>query len=142
MFNSSTLTCVFFLMIRRPPRSTQGVSSAASDVYKRQSIYWNMFLAFFGRNISYQNNWFFSVFFGEICKPYRSQNFINYFFGYFSGIRIVPSSTKICLSVCFPMYSALIPVSYTHHRAHETSLHLVCRLLLEKKKKNYVNFVQ
>eukprot|EP00831_Metopus_contortus_P018681 TRINITY_DN17983_c0_g1_i4.p1 TRINITY_DN17983_c0_g1~~TRINITY_DN17983_c0_g1_i4.p1 ORF type:complete len:257 (-),score=78.79 TRINITY_DN17983_c0_g1_i4:71-841(-) len=27
------------------------------------------------------------------------------------------------------------PVSYTHLRAHETSLHLVCRLLLEKKKK-------
>eukprot|EP00831_Metopus_contortus_P017271 TRINITY_DN17277_c0_g1_i3.p1 TRINITY_DN17277_c0_g1~~TRINITY_DN17277_c0_g1_i3.p1 ORF type:complete len:142 (+),score=23.59 TRINITY_DN17277_c0_g1_i3:106-531(+) len=26
-------------MIRRPPRSTQGVSSAASDVYKRQIIY-------------------------------------------------------------------------------------------------------
>ena len=26
-------------MIRRPPRSTQGVSSAASDVYKRQSFY-------------------------------------------------------------------------------------------------------
>ena len=26
-------------MIRRPPRSTQGVSSAASDVYKRQGIY-------------------------------------------------------------------------------------------------------
>ena len=29
----------------------------------------------------------------------------------------------------------LIPVSYTHLRAHETELHLVCRLLLEKKKK-------
>eukprot|EP00831_Metopus_contortus_P009267 TRINITY_DN13574_c0_g1_i3.p2 TRINITY_DN13574_c0_g1~~TRINITY_DN13574_c0_g1_i3.p2 ORF type:complete len:104 (-),score=28.73 TRINITY_DN13574_c0_g1_i3:116-427(-) len=29
----------FFLMIRRPPRSTQGVSSAASDVYKRQAPY-------------------------------------------------------------------------------------------------------
>ncbi|WP_460413910.1 hypothetical protein, partial [Staphylococcus aureus] len=27
---------ISFLMIRRPPRSTQGVSSAASDVYKRQ----------------------------------------------------------------------------------------------------------
>ena len=26
----------FVLMIRRPPRSTQGRSSAASDVYKRQ----------------------------------------------------------------------------------------------------------
>ena len=29
---------------------------------------------------------------------------------------------------------ALGAVSYTHLRAHETSLHLVCRLLLEKKK--------
>ena len=29
---------VFFLMIRRPPRSTQGRSSAASDVYKRQGF--------------------------------------------------------------------------------------------------------
>eukprot|EP00831_Metopus_contortus_P043808 TRINITY_DN35157_c0_g1_i1.p3 TRINITY_DN35157_c0_g1~~TRINITY_DN35157_c0_g1_i1.p3 ORF type:complete len:130 (-),score=38.67 TRINITY_DN35157_c0_g1_i1:24-413(-) len=28
-----------------------------------------------------------------------------------------------------------LSVSYTHLRAHETSLHLVCRLLLEKKKK-------
>src|SRR5450756_1733911 len=28
----------FFLMIRRPPRSTQSRSSAASDVYKRQVI--------------------------------------------------------------------------------------------------------
>eukprot|EP00657_Telonema_sp_P-1_P008897 TRINITY_DN31216_c0_g1_i1.p2 TRINITY_DN31216_c0_g1~~TRINITY_DN31216_c0_g1_i1.p2 ORF type:complete len:134 (+),score=54.49 TRINITY_DN31216_c0_g1_i1:137-538(+) len=33
----------------------------------------------------------------------------------------------------FP-YSALIPVSYTHLRAHETVLDIVCRLLLEKKK--------
>ena len=29
----------FFLMIRRPPRSTPLYSSAASDVYKRQMIY-------------------------------------------------------------------------------------------------------
>ena len=29
-----------------------------------------------------------------------------------------------------------IPVSYTHLRAHETPEHLVCRLLLEKKKKD------
>src|SRR5674536_391888 len=28
----------------------------------------------------------------------------------------------------------LSPVSYTHLRAHETPEHLVCRLLLEKKK--------
>src|SRR5674536_123839 len=32
------------------------------------------------------------------------------------------------------------PVSYTHLRAHETPEHLVCRLLLEKKKqKNHKN---
>src|SRR5674536_391490 len=29
----------------------------------------------------------------------------------------------------------VVPVSYTHLRAHETPEHLVCRLLLEKKKK-------
>ena len=29
-----------------------------------------------------------------------------------------------------------LAVSYTHLRAHETVLDLVCRLLLEKKKKN------
>ena len=31
---------------------------------------------------------------------------------------------------------AITPVSYTHLRAHETVLDLVCRLLLEKKNKN------
>ena len=30
----------------------------------------------------------------------------------------------------------VISVSYTHLRAHETAANLVCRLLLEKKKKN------
>ena len=33
-----------------------------------------------------------------------------------------------------PNTSVYTAVSYTHLRAHETSLHLVCRLLLEKKK--------
>ena len=36
IFINSVILSIFFLMIRRPPRSTQGVSSAASDVYKRQ----------------------------------------------------------------------------------------------------------
>src|SRR5674476_1569033 len=31
----------------------------------------------------------------------------------------------------------LMPVSYTHLRAHETGRNLVCRLLLEKKKKKH-----
>ena len=32
------------------------------------------------------------------------------------------------------LLNCLTPVSYTHLRAHETVLDLVCRLLLEKKK--------
>ena len=32
-----------------------------------------------------------------------------------------------------------MPVSYTHLRAHETVLDLVCRLLLEKKKRTKTN---
>ena len=34
------------------------------------------------------------------------------------------------------------PVSYTHLRAHETVLDLVCRLLLEKKKKKQLVTIQ
>ena len=34
-----------------------------------------------------------------------------------------------------PVMAPSTPVSYTHLRAHETVLDLVCRLLLEKKKK-------
>ena len=33
----------------------------------------------------------------------------------------------------FTDYRSALPVSYTHLRAHETVLDLVCRLLLEKK---------
>ena len=34
-----------------------------------------------------------------------------------------------------PSEAELMAVSYTHLRAHETDSYLVCRLLLEKKKK-------
>ena len=36
-----------------------------------------------------------------------------------------------------PLSVSLEPVSYTHLRAHETRHDLVCRLLLEKKKKKH-----
>ena len=36
--------------------------------------------------------------------------------------------------ICGDWHKALAPVSYTHLRAHETVLDLVCRLLLEQKK--------
>src|SRR5665811_2539770 len=42
---------------------------------------------------------------------------------------------------CLPDWPGYVcaPVSYTHLRAHETVLDLVCRLLLEKKKKKKQN---
>src|SRR5450759_5770524 len=36
---------------------------------------------------------------------------------------------------CWACFGSFVPVSYTHLRAHETRHDLVCRLLLEKKKK-------
>ena len=42
-------------------------------------------------------------------------------------------SGRLCVVICKPNHA----VSYTHLRAHETVLDLVCRLLLEKKKKKY-----
>ena len=38
------------------------------------------------------------------------------------------------LEVVKPNGQKVVPVSYTHLRAHETRSNLVCRLLLEKKK--------
>ena len=103
-------------MIRRPPRSTLDRSSAASDVYKRQIF-----------NIMKKTTMVLFVMFAAL--------FI------FSGGKLIGQTIHICDT--FPAdgvpkgentkfsYDA---VSYTHLRAHETVLDLVCRLLLEKKK--------
>ena len=52
--------------------------------------------------------------------------------GLFLGYRYVPESKDPAPSKADPR--GALPVSYTHLRAHETVLDLVCRLLLEKKK--------
>ena len=94
-------------MIRRPPRSTLDRSSAASDVYKRQT---------------------------------KELNPVD------CAVQVLPPS--VVAIMLFPPFPAAHPcvdeakytvlsveaVSYTHLRAHETVLDLVCRLLLEKKK--------
>ncbi|VTU47695.1 peptidase [Lacticaseibacillus rhamnosus] len=91
-------------MIRRPPRSTQGVSSAASDVYKRQ-----MHIAVIGWTDNEQTM--------KAEMTWLKQD-----------MQATEKTWKIVLTHQ--------PVSYTHLRAHETEADLVCRLLLEKKKKN------
>ena len=84
----------FFLMIRRPPRSTLARSSAASDVYKRQEF----------------NNGY--------LEQFEKAGFMA------TGIN--PESKLVEII-------ELKAVSYTHLRAHETVLDIVCRLLLETK---------
>src|SRR5450756_2956373 len=97
-------------MIRRPPRSTQSRSSAASDVYKRQE---------FGKI--------------EIDSKTLKLYCFNMILGY-SRMRYIEFTLSI------DVYT-LIPVSYTHLRAHETRHDLVCRLLLEKKKRKLITKV-
>ena len=53
-----------------------------------------------------------------------------YDFEWLADENIHPEWIKICRTMIS------VPVSYTHLRAHETVLDLVCRLLLEKKKTN------
>ena len=49
--------------------------------------------------------------------------------GYKIGFTVLFTITGLAKVVC-----SIVAVSYTHLRAHETVLDLVCRLLLEKKK--------
>src|SRR5450756_2677509 len=77
-------------MRRRPPRSTQSRSSAASDVYKRQDTHGRLW---------------------DIETSATASSFMDH------------------------SPAGYMAVSYTHLRAHETRHDIVCRLLLEKKKK-------
>ena len=55
------------------------------------------------------------------------------------GLAWWTETVPVVLPFLTPAQAQLIraePVSYTHLRAHETPEHLVCRLLLEKKKQN------
>src|SRR5678815_476162 len=58
----------------------------------------------------------------------------------FDEALVTPNSMPCVNTVCplsspYPFCGTTLTVSYTHLRAHETPEHLVCRLLLEKKKK-------
>ena len=94
LLNPDVYHLFFFLMIRRPPRSTLDRSSAASDVYKRQILNDNL---------------------GD---------------GFYDFLLAALTPT---VAHCQGGIYVAMSVSYTHLRAHETVLDLVCRLLLENK---------
>eukprot|EP00658_Telonema_sp_P-2_P046058 TRINITY_DN34143_c0_g1_i1.p1 TRINITY_DN34143_c0_g1~~TRINITY_DN34143_c0_g1_i1.p1 ORF type:complete len:113 (+),score=45.94 TRINITY_DN34143_c0_g1_i1:86-424(+) len=111
-------------MIRRPPRSTLSSSSAASDVYKRQVDYGGVPDGYYkpnrgggrgaGNNAHHDQVQLGKELYAQLqfSKKCRDDNDAEEESSSSSGT-----------------------VSYTHLRAHETPEHLVCRLLLEKKKK-------
>eukprot|EP00658_Telonema_sp_P-2_P052032 TRINITY_DN40170_c0_g1_i1.p1 TRINITY_DN40170_c0_g1~~TRINITY_DN40170_c0_g1_i1.p1 ORF type:complete len:126 (-),score=26.59 TRINITY_DN40170_c0_g1_i1:16-393(-) len=51
------------------------------------------------------------------------------------GLIVKPSEALMLAQASGERWHGPTSVSYTHLRAHETPEHLVCRLLLEKKKK-------
>src|SRR5665647_2640249 len=62
-------------------------------------------------------------------KPDKVKAFID------AAKEIIEKSNKEAGCKSYQLYQD--PVSYTHLRAHETDSYLVCRLLLEKKKKSH-----
>ena len=76
-------------MIRRPPRSTQSRSSAASDVYKRQTVD-NAFLNFKSKTIS---GWGYCVF-GRVVEGMDTVDAIESFptgtSGMYSDVPVSP----------------------------------------------------
>ena len=119
-------------MIRRPPRSTLDRSSAASDVYKRQRFA-RPFIdgqRFIGQAVVGNRN-------GDDCLQWVAPaqfDVVDRAFGDQGIGQILGGCVQIVACLTFNEVGAW-PVSYTHLRAHETVLDLVCRLLLEKKKK-------
>eukprot|EP00658_Telonema_sp_P-2_P069563 TRINITY_DN58883_c0_g1_i1.p1 TRINITY_DN58883_c0_g1~~TRINITY_DN58883_c0_g1_i1.p1 ORF type:complete len:127 (-),score=6.06 TRINITY_DN58883_c0_g1_i1:49-429(-) len=117
-------------MIRRPPRSTLSSSSAASDVYKRQLLLLSTLIPSSPSSCKLRSWAVTKVFF---TVPTTSM---------MDRILLIPptipyreatiEATTVMISARIVIYTS---VSYTHLRAHETPEHLVCRLLLEKKKR-------
>ena len=121
------MSIFFVLMIRRPPRSTLDRSSAASDVYKRQAFgVLNSRLAEAIDGI-------------EMVKSTAQETAEVGRFE--ANARVFRDATvaqgreeaKFVPLLLLGITEAIGSVSYTHLRAHETVLDLVCRLLLEKK---------
>src|SRR5665254_10598 len=111
-----SLFSFFFLMIRRPPRSTRVRSSAASDVYKRQVP------LLCGRQISppghrgggpglslihiSEPTRLLSISYAVFCLKKKK----NFFFFFFLMIRRPPRSTRVRSSAASDVYKRQVPL--------------------------------
>eukprot|EP00658_Telonema_sp_P-2_P037804 TRINITY_DN27176_c0_g1_i1.p1 TRINITY_DN27176_c0_g1~~TRINITY_DN27176_c0_g1_i1.p1 ORF type:complete len:143 (+),score=40.73 TRINITY_DN27176_c0_g1_i1:1-429(+) len=140
MISYAYLLLVFFLlMIRRPPRSTLSSSSAASDVYKRQVMIKSASAMIkqchdqaskCHDQVSQHHDQVSDTDQVSQCHSKRVAQLILRTAG-LEGVGELPILEMLAL-----LQGSTYAVSYTHLRAHETPEHLVCRLLLEKKKTN------
>src|SRR5674536_368238 len=78
---------------------------------------------------------------GPALGPGVVDSGLNWFFAVSLGSAVgaavgLPSPQAVVAVPAIGLAHCLPAVSYTHLRAHETPEHLVCRLLLEKKKQN------
>ena len=123
-------------MIRRPPRSTLDRSSAASDVYKRQILSTTRWL-----NAPDDQK---KVKIKTSKKIYSSGELVEFTAQVYdeSFNPVSEAEVKVNINAQNSKDELILnsigagSVSYTHLRAHETVLDIVCRLLLEKKKKS------
>eukprot|EP00658_Telonema_sp_P-2_P066374 TRINITY_DN5540_c0_g1_i5.p1 TRINITY_DN5540_c0_g1~~TRINITY_DN5540_c0_g1_i5.p1 ORF type:complete len:131 (-),score=27.52 TRINITY_DN5540_c0_g1_i5:107-499(-) len=128
-------------MIRRPPRSTLSSSSAASDVYKRQVSTQSTGISIVAADLRDRAAMAVRRTPNSCVCPipgpaYTMPQIVSQSEPGFI-LRFCDRTATSILAARRPFHYSFsfIPVSYTHLRAHETPEHLVCRLLLEKKKK-------
>src|SRR5665647_3681113 len=76
-----------------------------------------------------------------IVTGYKAERIRDYLGESFGGIAIeyIVSPLFETTNNIYSLWLTRHPVSYTHLRAHETDSYLVCRLLLEKKKKSSIS---
>ena len=111
-------------MIRRPPRSTLDRSSAASDVYKRQVFAHALNGDEQGGDAAER------AFVLVVHAVLVDDRGLALLFGAAQSGEGLGADRAVDLDAV----RGLEPVSYTHLRAHETVLDLVCRLLLGNNK--------
>ena len=128
-------------MIRRPPRSPLDRSSAAADVYKRQVYLWSrpiLLLLLIPLVIGLMHPlWHIEMQAPQYPKGLSLHVFAHTIVGGHDGADIKEINILNHYIGMQKLERAMFTaVSYTHLRAHETVLDLVCRLLLEKKQNN------